>query len=190
MDKLGAIWSWLLIPSNTAILVLVGGAVATLAKGAWALYKHFSKPADTSDNQQVIINNINQNFPLEQFENLLKESNQEILKKIGQADPAQRLVLEKELAAIKAKHDNLQKAYEEHKVKLAEVYQALDQLKQEVPAGEIEQAREALARGETGAAETLYEQLLAKSMSEAEKRTKEAAEAAYQLGVLAESRID
>ena len=54
----------------------------------------------------------------------------------------------------------------------------------------LKQAQKALARGETGAAENLFQQVLEKSTKEAEKRTAEAAEAAYQLGALAESRID
>ena len=85
-----------------------------------------SLPAETS-------HIINKEFPLEQFENLLKERNKEILDKIGQADPEQRALLEKELAAIKAKYDNLQKPYEEQKARLAEAYKALDDFQAGIP---------------------------------------------------------
>jgi tetratricopeptide (TPR) repeat protein len=170
--------------------------VAAVAAAGWALYKHFSKPPEVkpaitgvqiggsvSAGRDVVINNINQNFPQEQFDALLQKRLKEILAQIPQADPQQRALLERELAAIKAKHDNLQQAFEEQKAKLAEAYQALDQFKQQVPAGQIEQAQKALAQGQTGAAEKLFQQAL-------EKRTAEAAEAAYQLGRLAESRVD
>jgi tetratricopeptide (TPR) repeat protein len=183
-------------------LGFIGSGVVVAAGAAWALYRHFSKQPSSETKQpvtgvqiggsvtagrDVVIQNIH--TTPEQFDALLQKRLKEVMAQISQADPQQRAVLEKELAAIKAKHDNLQTAFEEQKVKLAEAYQALDKFKQEVPAGQIEQAQKALAQGQTGAAEKLFQQVLDKSTKEAEKRTAEAAVAAYQLGGLAESRI-
>ena len=54
----------------------------------------------------------------------------------------------------------------------------------------MEQARKALAQGETGAAEKLVPPGLGERAQSRQRRHRQAAEAAYQLGVLAESRID
>ncbi len=99
------------------------------------------------------------------------------------AEAERRAILEKELEAIKYKHDNLLQAFEEQKAKIAEAYQALEDFKPEFTPEQAEQAQEALARGDTQAAETLFQQAL-------DKGVEESAEAAYQLGVLAESQID
>jgi tetratricopeptide (TPR) repeat protein len=190
--------SWLLKANNPALL---GGAVVAVIVGVWALYIHFSKPpgikpanncahmsGSVTAGRDVVIQNI-QTTP-EQFDALLQKRLKEVTAQISQANPQQRPRLEKELVAIKAKYNNWQKAFEEQKARLAEAYQALDNFKHEVPAEQIKQAQQALARGETKVAENLYQQVLAKSTAEAEKRTKVAAAAAYQLGVLAESRIN
>jgi tetratricopeptide (TPR) repeat protein len=208
MDKLGTIWSWLSNADNQRTLGFIGSGVAAAVAAAWALYRHFSKspskatpaitgvqivggsvsgPVTVTQNIQNIQNI--QTTP-EQFDALLQKRLKEVVDQLPQADPAKRARLDKEKVAIEAKYDNLQKAFEEQKAKLAEAYQALGQFKQEVPAGQIEAAQKALAQGETGSAEKLFQQVLEKSQAEAEKRNKEAAEAAYQLGVLAESRIN
>ena len=203
MSKIRSWWAWISSSENRATLALLGGAVVTVIGGAWALYIHFSNPPEiktastgvqisgkVTAGRDVVINNINQNFPQEQFDALLQKRLKEVMAQLPQANPQQRALLEKELAAIKAKYDNLQKSFEDQKAKLAEAYQALNKFKHEVPAEQIKQAQKALARGKTKAAEKLYQQVLTKSTAKAEKRTKEAAAAAYQLGVLAESRID
>jgi tetratricopeptide (TPR) repeat protein len=192
------IHSWLLKANTPALL---GGAVVAMIVGVWALYMHFSKPpeikpanncAHMSDSvtagRDMVIQNI-QTTP-EQFDALLQKRLKEVKAQLPQANPQQRAQLEKGLAAIKDKYDNLQKAFEEQKARLAKAYQALDSFKHEVPAEQVKQAQQALARGETKPAENLYQQVLAKSTAGAEKHTKVAAAAAYQLGVLAESRIN
>ena len=73
---------------------------------------------------------------------------------------------------------------EDYKAKLAIAYKVFDDLKNEVlPEQEhIKQAQETLTQGETTAAEKLFMQLA--------QGKENAVEAAYQLGQLAESRID
>ena len=97
-----------------------------------------------------IINIINQNYPFEQFVNLLKERDKEILLKIAKADPEQRALLEKELAAIKKQYDDLQKAYEEQKARLSEASKALDKFKEEVPAEQIREGAKSPGSGGNG----------------------------------------
>lgn len=196
MSILERVWEWFLNPDNRGTVALVGGAVATIVAGFWALYRYFSRPPtpevkqpvsgivagrDVSAGRDITI--INKNFPLEQFENLLEKRNKEILEKIAQADPEQRSLLVKELAAITAKYDDLEKAHEDQKDKLAEAYRALDDFNRAFPPEQIKQAREALSKGSTQDAEALFKKAL-------EMSSTQAAEAAYQLGVLAESRID
>ena len=195
MDKLGLIWDWLSDDSNRAIISWIGGGLVVIAGGFWTIIKFFSKRG--TDSKQAIsgiiaggaisaggnITIINKDFPLEKFENLLKERNQEILDKIAHVTPEKRGLLENELEAIKSSHDNLLKAYEEQKARLAEAYQAIDEFKQNVPSDQLEKAKKNLAHGQTEAAEALFRQAL-------ERGTGQAAEAAYQLGVLAEGRID
>ena len=54
----------------------------------------------------------------------------------------------------------------------------------------MQQARKALERGDTGVAENLFQEILAKAQTQVETGAAHGAEAAYQLGGLAESRID
>ncbi len=203
MGKLGRLWKWLLNPDNRATVGLIGSGIAAIMVGAWALYLHLSKPPTPEFKQPLSgivagrdvvagrdINIINQNYPLEQFEKLLKERNKDILDKIAQADPEQRALFNKELAAIKAKYDNLQKAYEEQKARLAEASKAIEDFKRDFPPEQLQRARKALAQGDVGAAEGLFRRALEKGTEQAEKGNKQAAEAAYHLGMLAESRID
>jgi tetratricopeptide (TPR) repeat protein len=119
----------------------------------------------------------------EQFDALLKKRLKEAMAELPTADAERRAFLLKELDAIKGKYDNLQKAHEEQKAKLAEAYKALDDFKREFAPDQIKQAQKALAQGDQQKAEALFQQAFKKS-------TEQAAEAAYQLGVLAESRIN
>ena len=93
------------------------------------------------------------------------------------------MVLQRELESVKAKYDNLQKAHEEQKAKLANVYKALDDFKRDFTSDQVRQAQKSLVQGETGKAEILFRKALDQS-------TAQAAEAVFQLGVLAESRIN
>ena len=199
MGELGRLWKWLSNHRNLAIVALVGTGAATVMGGAWALYVHFSKPTIPDVKQHVSgivagrdviagrdINVNNKNFQLEQFKNLLRERNKEILDKIDQSDPKQRAVIESELAAIKSQYDDLHKNYEEQKANIGKVYKALNDFREDFPPDHIDRAMKALAKGDTNAAEALFKQALEKSSVHNDNQV---AEAAYQLGVLAESQI-
>jgi len=187
MSRIHSWWVWLSNPDNRATLGLLGGAAVTVIGAAWVLFKHFYKPpsdikpavtgvqigGSVTAGRDVVIQNI-QTTP-EQFDALLQKRLKEVMAQLPQADPEKRALLEKEMAAIKAQHDNLQRAYEEQKAKLAEAYKALDDFKRDFSPDEIDQAKKNLSQGKTGKAEALFRQALAKS-------TEQTAEAAYQLG--------
>jgi tetratricopeptide (TPR) repeat protein len=77
----------------------------------------------------------------------------------------------------------LAKAKEETEKKLAEASHALENLNKQFPEEQIETARQALSRGDTKAAAVLFQQVLQKGQDQA-------AQAAFNLGLLAEARID
>ncbi len=123
---------------------------------------------------------------LEQYEALLKRREKEVreeLYKLSAKETERRVLLEQQLVAAEAREANLQAAYEEQKAKLAEAARALEDFKPDFAPVQLEEARESLGKGETAAAEALFRQVLARS-------TEQSAEAAYQLGILAEGRID
>ena len=73
------------------------------------------------------------------------------------------MVLQRELESVKAKYDNLQKAHEEQKAKLANVYKALDDFKRDFTSDQVRQAQKSLVQGETGKAEILFRKALDQS---------------------------
>jgi len=99
------------------------------------------------------------------------------------ADKGKIALLDKQLADVQAQLQNPEAALENYKQKLAAAYKAFDDLKLEVLPEQIKQAQAALTKGQTYEAEKLFTQELAQGKENA-------AEAAYQLGQFAESRID
>ncbi|MCA1850495.1 MAG: hypothetical protein LC672_05475, partial [Acidobacteria bacterium] len=122
----------------------------------------------------------------EQYEAGLRRKEQALRQEFAQlttSDTQRQGVLEKELAAVQGKLNNLQAAYEEQKARLAQAQRALDDFKRDFPPDEVVRAKEALAHNDTAGAEKLFTQAL-KTGSE------KAAEAAHQLGELANNRIE
>ena len=192
MGKLRNIWNWLSIPKNQKTVAFIGSGVVVIAAAFWTVFTFFYKPSPAPTTgihieggvkagRDVTIQQI-QTTP-EQFDALLKKRLKEVMAELPTAEAERRAVLLKELDAIKDKYDNLQKAHEEQQAKLAEAYKALDDFKKDFAPDQVKQAQKALAQGETGNAEALFQKALDQS-------TAQAAEAAYQLGVLAESRIN
>ena len=192
MGKLRNIWNWLSIPKNQKTVTFIGSGVVVVAAAFWTVFTFFYKPTSAPTTgihieggvkagRDVTIQQI-QTTP-EQFDALLKKRLKEVMAELPTAEAERRAVLLKELDAIKAKNDNLEKAHEEQQAKLAEAYKALDDFKKDFAPDQVKQAQKALAQGETGNAEALFQKALDQS-------TAQAAEAAYQLGGLAESRIN
>ena len=125
-------------------------------------------------------------IPREQYEAALKRREQEIREELGSENETnwERLAaLEKALAVVMERLQNPETSLARAKTELAGAAQALDRLKHDVQVPDLDQAKQALARGETASAEDLLVQTLAAGKEQA-------GEAAFQLGELARHRID
>ncbi len=206
MNLLSSAWDWVAINEHRETLAFIGGGFVVAIGGAWAAYLHFSKkpkesstvtasgggiaaggnvsPTASSGGIAVLSTApVTIGITLEQYEAGLKRREQEIRGELAQANAAgneKRPLLEKQLSDIQAKLGNSEAALEDYKSKLAQAYQALDALKKEVLPDPLEQARLALQKGETSDAEALFQKVLSGGKEKA----------AYQLGQLAEERID
>ncbi len=166
------LWDWLSEEKNQKTLRLIGAGLAALTIACWAVFTHFHRAGEIK-------------LTPEQYADYLTYKDKQKyaeLEKTKEDDP-KRKALEIELAAIQKKLANLETAFKEQEEKLSGASKALEDFKSEFPPDQVKKARQALVKGETGAAEALFQQALAKG-------TSQAAEAAYQLGRLAESRID
>jgi|GEM_PF-4894218 len=172
MGKLRNIWNWLSIPKNQKTVAFIGSGVVVIAAAFWTVFTFFYKPSPAPTTgihieggvragRDVTIQQI-QTTP-EQFDALLKKRLKEVMAELPTAEAERRAVLLKELDAIKAKYDNLQKAHEEQQAKLAEAYKALDDFKKDFAPDQIKQAQKALAQGETVNAEALFQKALDQS---------------------------
>ncbi len=189
-------WNWLKDPDNRGIVTLLVPIIIAVIGAGWFLFMNFpksavteSKPAysgihiggDVKAGRDVVIQQIQ--ITPEQYSAFLEKRDKELNSELSTAEAERRDVLLKEQNAIKVKNENLEKALEEQKAKLAEAYKALEEFKKDFTPDQVKQAQKALLHGETVNAEALFQKALDKS-------TSQAAEAAYQLGVLAEGHID
>ena len=153
---------------------------ATFARSAAAAVRVVNTGSNNFFNIGVI------GITLEQYDAGLKRREQEVraeLLQTNRPDKARVALLEKELAAVEAKRQNLEQSLADHKAKLAEAHQALEKFKGEVPADQLAQAQQALQKGDAAAAEKLFGDVV-------QSGKQQAAEAAFQLGALANNRID
>jgi tetratricopeptide (TPR) repeat protein len=135
-------------------------------------------------------NTFNIGITLEQHESRLKQREQEIraevraeLAQANGADKARVALLEKQLATAEAKRQNPEQSLAETSRTFAGVNDALEKLKGDLPADQLAQAKQALQKGDPGAAKTLFANVV-------QSGKQQAAEAAFQLGKLAHDRID
>ena len=175
-------WGWIAAPDVQRTLTFLGGGLVALALAAWAIYKHCSKKNGNNGSH----NTFNIGITLEQYEAGLKRREQEVraeLLRTNRADSASVNLLEKELAAVEAKRQNSEQSLGEYKSKFAEANQALEKLRGDVPTDQLAQAQQALQKGDAAAAEKLFGDVV-------QSGKRQAAEAAFQLGALANNRID
>ncbi len=123
---------------------------------------------------------------IEEYEAGLKRKETEtrsILEKLAGKDIEKRKILEKELAVAREKILNLEVAFEEQKVKLAEASKALPDFQRNFAPEQYSQAQNALSKGNLSIAKNLFQQIL-------EYGKKNASYAAYFIGILEEINID
>ena len=185
----------------------IGSGVVVLIAGIWTLYVHFFEkdatptPGSTvtatdgsvSAGRDVNItagHDVNIGLSPKEFEEwrrklkdeAIAERNKEFAKE-KQADQEKIAALELRIKKAEADLQSPREASAEYNATLAEADESLQEIAPDVPQVRLTQARESLARGDTAKAERLFEEVLATD-------PKHAAEAAFQLGELAFSRID
>lgn len=120
-----------------------------------------------------------------EFQVGLKTRENHIRQKIAQEqDPQKKAEKQKELQVAQKQIENPDQALKEYEEKAAAAYKALEGFKEEIGKRSLAKAKEALEKGDTSLAERLFQEVLDRG-SIAQK-----AEAAFQLGSLAQSRID
>uniref|UniRef100_UPI0040568F6E tetratricopeptide repeat protein n=1 Tax=Candidatus Electronema sp. TaxID=2698783 RepID=UPI0040568F6E len=121
----------------------------------------------------------------EQFAAMLKAQQERVIQEIRAAggDEQKLRLLEAQLQAVEAKRADIQKSYEEKLALLKTAEKALDELKGQLPDARIAEAKRRLAKGDTKAAEQIFDEV-------ADKEGKAVALAAYQSGELAKGRLD
>jgi tetratricopeptide (TPR) repeat protein len=191
-------------------LAFVGAGVAALVGATWTAYLHFSeKPTPqapaviatqggiaaggnvTATAAQggvavVATGPVTIGITLAEYEEQIRKRERELREEFAatsRADKEKVALLEKQLAAAEAQVKSPEQGLEKYKEVLANASRSLQQLGATVPTEELDGARQALARGDTTGAERLFQKVLGQDKVRA-------AEAAYQLGQLAESRID
>ncbi len=130
---------------------------------------------------------INIGITLPKYEEGLRRQEKRLRKEITesiQRDEREKLKrLELKRKFLEEKLTSLNQSYEEEKQVRASAIEALEQFREELPAGQIEKAEEELRSGNKEIAEQLFDSIV-------EKGAKQVALAAYQSGQLAESRLD
>jgi tetratricopeptide (TPR) repeat protein len=185
----------------------IGSGVVVLIGGIWTLYVHFSDkdatpiPGSTvtatggsvgagRDVNITAGHDVNIGLSPKEFEEwrrkLKDEATAELKKEFAkeqQADKEKIAALELKIEKAEADLISPQQAVEKYNETLASVDQSLQKIAPNVSEADLAQARDSLAKGDTAQAERLFEQALGTD-------TKRAAEAAFQLGELALSKID
>jgi tetratricopeptide (TPR) repeat protein len=136
---------------------------------------------------QVIVENANVGVPFEQYILGLAEREKEIRQLLVDVALSDRdkMELNQQLSRVEQLRLDERTSYEAHASDLQERIKRLDQLSGQVPDKLIEEAKQALAKGDNAKAGQLFTQV----EEQADPHIAAAAEAAYQLGKLAEDAI-
>ncbi len=206
-------WARISNEHNQRTWKFIGGGIAAVVAAAWTLLVYLqdsskyppTKPAPivtalqggiaaggnvTAATGGVVNTGSNNTFnigiTLEQHEASVKRREQEIRSEIAQtsaADKAKIALLEKQLVAAESKRQNPEQSLAETNRTFAGASNALEKFKGDIPADQLEQAKQALQKGDAAAAETLFSNV-------AQNAKQHAAEAAFRLGELAYNRIN
>lgn len=203
------LWARLSEARTQRTLAFVGSGIAVVVGATWTAYVHLSEQKPLTPTVSATQGGIaaGQNvtataaqggvavvatgpvtigITLEQYEEKIKKRERELREEFtstSRTDKDRIALLEKQLAVAEALARSPEQGLEKYKEVLASASRSLEQLGTKVPAEELDSARQALARGDTTEAERLFQKGLGQDKARA-------AEAAYQLGQLAKSRID
>ena len=123
---------------------------------------------------------------LDEYEARLKQREEELREELATAGADERVerpLVARQLAAIEEKLADVTGSYEKHRGNLTQAASALEPLKSTFTDDEFKEAKDRLTEGDTAAAEALFRKAL-------QAGREQAATAAYQLSLLAESRLD
>lgn len=123
---------------------------------------------------------------IEEYEAGLKRKEttiREALERLTADNLEKRKILEKELAVTGERLSNLEVAFEDQKIKLAEASKALEDFRKDFAPEQFRQAQKALSKGNLSIAKNLFQHVL-------EYGKKNTARAAYFLGILEEANIE
>lgn len=200
-------WQAVTSKTNQRTWKFIGGGVTALAAGIWTLYVHFSDKESTPTPGPTIVakqgsiaaggdvnvtagGDINIGLSPTEFEEWRRKLKDEAITELSlefakekQADQEKITALELKIKKAEADLRSPEEASAKYNATLANADQSLQDIAPDVPEEVLAQARESLIKGDTAKAEQLFEQALGTD-------TKRAAEAAFQLGELALSRID
>jgi tetratricopeptide (TPR) repeat protein len=203
-------WAAVSNRANQRTWKFIGGGIAVLAGGLWTLYTHFSgketapavAPTVTASGGGIAasgdvnitagrdINIVNIGLSRLEFEEWRQKLKEEAIAELArefakerQADRERITALELKIKKAEADLQFPEQASVKYNATLASAGKSLQEIAPDVPESVLEQARELLFKGDTAKAEQLFEKALGAD-------TKRAAEAAFQLGELALSRID
>ena len=200
-------WDRLSAKANQRTLKLIGSGIAVLFGGVWTLYTYFSGKEPASAPGMAVTatqggiaaggdvtikagGDIKIGLSPVEFEEwrrkLKDEAIAELRKEFAkekQADQEKIAALELKIKKAEADLQSSQQAVEKYNATLVKADERLQAIASNAPQADLTQALESLAKGDTAKAERLFEQVLTTD-------PKHAAEAAFQLGELAFSKID
>lgn len=206
-----ALWEWLSKRKNQRTLAFIGSRLVVLVGAGWTVYLHWEKKKEPPPSPQISASrggiaaggnvtataqpggtaviatgDVTIGITLEQHHDFLKQREEELRAELAKASREEKAVLEKQLGVVEQQLANLKESYQKRVALLQERIVALEKLKGEFPEEALAAAEAALAQGDTSKADALFRQIEEK----ADAPIKQAAEAAYQRGHIAESRID
>ncbi len=206
-----ALWEWLSDPTNQKTMAFIGGGLVVVAGAVWTVYLHWEKKKEPPPSPQISASgggiaaggnvtataqpgstaviatgDVNIGITLEQHHEFLKQREDELRAELARASREEKAVLEKQLGVVEQQLANLKESYQKRVALLQEHIVALEKLKGEFPEEVLAAAKAALAKGDNSKADAFFRQIEEK----ADAPIKQAAEAAYQRGRIAMSRID
>ncbi|HHH50720.1 MAG TPA: tetratricopeptide repeat protein [Saprospiraceae bacterium] len=129
--------------------------------------------------------NVNIGITLEEHEKSLEKRENEVRTALKTAHEAEKNIFLKELSDVSQKLSSLEKSYGQRVEFLKERIDALKKLHHDFPEKILKNAEQALGNGDESKADDLFRQIEEK----ASNHIKQAAEAAYQRGLIAEEQI-
>lgn len=208
---MSALWEWLSEPANQRTLAFIGGGLVVAVGAVWKGYVYLAKkkepppspqmsassggiavggnitaPAQPGGTAVIATGDVNIGITLEQHQEFLMRRENELRAELAKASHEEKAVLEKQLGVVVQQLANLKESYQLRVALFQEHIVALEKLKGEFPEEALAAAKAALSQGDTSKADALFRQIEEK----ADAPIKQAVEAAYQRGRIAESQID